>query len=377
MYDEDQLDSNEYLGGVFSKELPNGRAGAIIALEVGGIRARTRDGKQFFLKYPDCRLEMGGASGRMVFCRDEARTVTIFCEHKLFPEGLRQESSGELHGQLDAIAGARSRERWSGRFWFLTLTGLSVVLLIGLYFGIMIAARAAVHALPYSVDETIGEEASKQLDQGFVEVQDEQVVAAIETIVRRIEKQSRLPEAKFSVRVVDSPVMNAYALPGGFIVVYTGLIRESETPEEVAGVLGHEMAHVTLRHGLERLAGQAGLVIGIQMLFGDASGIVALGVELGQHAAANSYSRDQELEADLEGARMLHESGLDPLSVVPLFEDLKKHDLPDQLSWLSTHPQIANRIAALKAYAATLPPKQYETFDEIDWAEVKRRVERK
>jgi predicted Zn-dependent protease len=97
-------------------------------------------------------------------------------------------------------------------------------------------------------------------------------------------------------------------------------------------------------------------------------------VELGKYAAQNSYSRSQETEADLEGARMLYDAGLDPLSVVPLFEDLKKNDMPGALSWLSTHPQIEDRINRLKAYAASRQKKEFGTFDEIDWADIKSRV---
>jgi predicted Zn-dependent protease len=272
------------------------------------------------------------------------------------------------------MLGKRKQEAWSGRFWFFTILGVTAVLLVGLYFGITIGARAAVHALPYSVDEKIGEMAAEQLDQGYPEVKDPKIVGAIETIVRRLEKERKLADAEFSVRVVDAPVMNAYALPGGFIVVYTGLIAESDTPDEVAGVIAHEMAHVTLRHGMERIAGQAGIVVGVQLIFGDVSGLVALGVELGKYAAQNSYSRSQETEADLEGARMLYDAGLDPLSVVPLFEDLKKNDMPGALSWLSTHPQIEDRINRLKAYAASRQKKEFGTFDEIDWADIKSRV---
>ncbi|MDG2390218.1 MAG: M48 family metallopeptidase, partial [Planctomycetaceae bacterium] len=144
----------------------------------------------------------------------------------------------------------------------------------------------------------------------------------------------------------------------------------------VAGVIAHEMAHVTKRHGLERVTGQLGIVVGIQVLLGDVSGLLALGVELGQYATQNSYSRLQETEADLEGARVLYEANIDPLSVVTLFEDLKTDDPLGLPAWLSTHPDTQDRIDRLKAYAKTLPVKEYETYDDIDWADIKSRVER-
>jgi len=110
-------------------------------------------------------------------------------------------------------------------------------------------------------------------------------------------------------------------------------------------------------------------------LLGDVSGLLALGVELGQYATQNSYSRLQETEADLEGARMLYEANIDPLSVVTLFEDLKAEDPLGLPAWLSTHPDTQGRIDRLKDYAKTLPVKEYDTYDDIDWADIKSRLE--
>jgi len=118
-----------------------------------------------------------------------------------------------------------------------------------------------------------------------------------------------------------------------------------------------------------------GIVIGIQLLLGDVSGLLALGVELGQYATQNSYSRLQETEADLEGARMMHDAGIDPTSVVTLFEDLKSDDPLGLPEWMSTHPDTQGRIDRLKEYAKTLPEKKYETFEEIDWDDIKSRVD--
>lgn len=367
----DILDSNEFSGGVFSKELPNGRASATIVLEFSGIRASASNDQEFWLRYDEINLDVGGASGRMVFCRNGDKSLTIFCEDKKFPAALDLESSGELRTQLESKLGHQKKERRNGKVLFVSLAIVLVLLLVGLYSGIKVGAKAAVRSLPYAIDEQIGELAIEQMEEGFPESENQKVINAIEAIVKRLESSSSLPEAKFTVRVVNGPIMNAYALPGGYITVYTGMIDESESPEEIAGVIAHEMAHVTLRHGIERIAGQVGIVVAAQLIFGDANGLLALGAELGAYATQNSYSRSQETEADLEGARMLYEAGLDPLSVVPLFEDLKVENdgIP---AWMGTHPDMQGRIDRLKEYARTLPPKKFETFDNLDWPEIKR-----
>ncbi|MDG2389381.1 MAG: hypothetical protein P8M30_08685, partial [Planctomycetaceae bacterium] len=221
MFDENVEDA-DFLGGVFSKELPNGRASANVTLDFTCIRARTTGGDEFVLRYGDTNLDIGGSSGRMVFCRNADKTVTIFCEDKQFPKALENASSGELRSELNRVLGQRreeSRRGW-GMFWIGTT--VCVLLLIGGYFGIKQGAKAAVHALPFSVDETIGELAQSSMEDGFREIDDPKVVAAIEKIIERLEPYSAIPDVKYQVRVLDSPIMNAYALPGGYITVFTG-----------------------------------------------------------------------------------------------------------------------------------------------------------
>lgn len=370
---DEQLGQNQFHGGVFSKELPGGRASATITLDYSLIRAVTSGGDLFELRYDEVQLEMGGASGKMVFCRNADRSLTIFCEEKRFLAALEAQSSGMLRSELDQAVGKRKRERRRGRtlFWVVTLAILAS--LVGAYFGIQRGARLAVRSLPFSIDEQIGQLSVGSLDAGVGEVRDPQVVAAIEQLVARLAPHSAIAGIDYKVRVVESPEMNAYALPGGYITVFTGLIAESKSPEEVAGVLAHEMAHVTMRHGLERIAGQLGIVVGVQVLLGDVSGLLALGVELGQFAAQNSYSRSQETEADLEGARMLHDAGIDPLAMARFFENLAEQEGANVPAWLSTHPDTRDRIERLRELAQSFPEKKYSTF-EINWEEIKDRV---
>jgi len=175
--------------------------------------------------------------------------------------------------------------------------------------------------------------------------------------------------------VVDAPIVNAFALPGGPIVVYTGLIGKAAGAEEVAGVIGHEMAHVTARHGLERIADSVGIVTAVQILVGDTQGLVAFGAELFTLASVNSYSRRQEMAADEEAIRMLHAAGIDPAGLARFFEvlDREQGDLPSAVSWISTHPQNQARIAQIRGRLAALGEPSYQPLA-VDWAEVRRRA---
>lgn len=364
-----------FSGGVFSDAIEGGRAGAEIEMSTSGICAQTPDGKRFEVAYRECHLEVGGFSGRMVFCRNEDRTVTIFCEDRQFPAALSDAACGILDQQLgDQFSRRRSESRRGTLIGAAVLIGI-LLLLIGAFYGIRAGARAAVHAVPVSVDKEIGSMAFESMDLGGPEVTDPVVVGAMQSIVDRLAPHATLDGMEFEVHVIDSPMVNAFALPGGKIVVFTGLIAKAGDAHQVAGILGHEMAHATLRHGLHRIGQALGLATAINVLLGDTQGLVAAGANLFQVASINSYSRDQENAADAEGVRMLHAASIDPIPLTQFFEKLQEEhsDLPGVVSWISTHPQHEDRIAAIKAQLATLPPQEYRPID-IDWDDIQQRV---
>ena len=366
---------NTFSGGVFSDTIDGGRAGAEIELDPFGIRAHALDGESFFIRYGDCQVEIGGNSGKMVFCRNSDRTVTIFCEDKKFRKELSLASSGVLDEQLGDSLRQRRRTSRRDRSILIGVLTLLLVLIVGGYFGVRVGARAAVKALPVSVDRQIGDAAFESMDLGGTKVEDEVIVDAMQQIVDRLSPHAAIEGMKFDVVVVNAPVTNAFALPGGKIVVYTGLIANAENVNQVAGVLGHEMAHATLRHGLQRVGQSMGIYAAVTLLIGDVGGLMAVGADLFQLATINSYSREQESDADEEGVRMLHAAGIDPAPMAEFFEIMQEEhgDLPGAISWISTHPDHASRIESVEKLVAALPEREYQAI-QVDWEEIQRRV---
>jgi Zn-dependent protease with chaperone function len=368
-------DETTFTGGVFSEAIQGGRSGAEITLSPRGISACTAEGDNFVLSYSECRIEIGGFSGRMVFCRNHDKSLTIFCEDRSFPRELLQASSGLLDEQLSDQLKQRRSATWRGRGIGVTVLVGIVVLIVGAYLGIRAGARAAIRAVPVSVDKQIGSLAFDSMDLGGPEINDPVVVEAIQVMVDRLEPHAALDGMEFEVHVVDAQMVNAFALPGGTIVVFTGLIAKADSANQVAGVLGHEMAHATLRHGMQRIGQSLGLAAAVSLLLGDTQGLVAAGAELFQLASINSYSREQENAADAEGVRMLHAAGIDPAGFTAFFQTLKDEhgELPGVASWISTHPQHDDRIAAIEEQLASLPDREYILL-EIDWEDVQQRV---
>ncbi len=360
-----------YSGGVFTDTLPDGRAGGEVELLPAGIAIRCPAGESFVIPYRECQVEMGGYHGKMIFCRNPDRSLTIFSGDPKFRRDLSLAAAGTLDEQLKM--GHRQRRRESRRSMFYAAAFLiaTVVFIVGGYFGIRGAAKTAVVALPTSIDVQIGNAAMKSMDLEGPRVNDKVVVGAIQKIVDRLTPEAAVTGMQFQVHVVDSPMVNAFALPGGNIVIYTGLIRSAETPEQVAAVLAHEMSHVTLRHGLQRIGQSLGVWAGLSLLIGDVSGLLGAGVDLFQTASINHYSREHENEADQEGVRMLDAADIDPAAMPQFFSIMVKEqgDLPGIFSWISTHPDEASRIAHVDAMIAKLPPHEYRPID-IDWGDV-------
>jgi Zn-dependent protease with chaperone function len=158
---------------------------------------------------------------------------------------------------------------------------------------------------------------------------------------------------KFQFHIITDTNINAFAIPGGHIFIHTGLLHAADTPEEVAGVLAHEMAHVTERHGFRSLINAAGLYLIVQFFFGDASGAMAVLTEGSRTLLQQSYSRDFERQADDVGWNYLVKANVDPRGMLRFFKRMKEEEaknpqLSGALQLLNTHPATDERMRRLE-----------------------------
>ena len=367
-------EQSDFNGGVFHESIDGGRAAAEIDLQATAIVALTSTGQQFTLPYSACVLSQGGASGRMVFCRNADKSLTIFCEEKPFAAALAHAAGGQLDEQLAAAKRDLNKSNASSRRMVVGICVAVLLLLVIAYYGIIYAGRAAVSALPVSVDEQIGELAYKQIDLGGPKVKDPAITEPLQALLKRLEAANPEDPFTYKLDVVESETVNAFALPGGQMVILTGLLRAADNPSQVAGVIAHEMAHITERHGIQGIARSVGLIVAVEILIGDAGGLVVLGAEIAHFAAQNSYSRDQEAEADFVGVERLYKAQIDPQSLAQFFTILEKETeaMPDIPEWMSTHPEHAARIKAINKQIASFKKKDYTpAISDADWQQLK------
>jgi hypothetical protein len=152
--------------------------------------------------------------------------------------------------------------------------------------------------------------------------------------------------------VADRPDLNAFAAPGGVVVVHAGLIRSADSAEEIAGVLAHEIAHAELRHSLKTMVKGMGLRALVAVALGDFSGTAL--AEAAKNMTELGFSRDAEREADRDGLRRLVAARIDPGGMVRFFEKLAREQSIAPPALLSTHPATEERIAELRREVAAL-----------------------
>jgi beta-barrel assembly-enhancing protease len=163
-------------------------------------------------------------------------------------------------------------------------------------------------------------------------------------VAKILESDELLHRDDFSweVRILhQDTVLNAFCTPGGYIYVYTGLIHYLESEDQLAGVLGHEIAHADLRHSTEQMTKSYGLQLALRLIFGDDSNVGDIAGSL----AGLTFSRGDETEADLQSVRYLYDTEYDPRGVARFFEKMEQQgESLGPLVFLSTHPNPERRV---------------------------------
>ena len=192
-------------------------------------------------------------------------------------------------------------------------------------------------------------------------ITDPAAVAALNRMGDRLASRADSTGREYTFYLVDSPEVNAFALPGGHIFVNRGLVETADQAAEFAGVLGHEIAHVTQRHGIEQMKKRRGagtLVTLVYVILGREPGLAEqIAIEAGGAAVFARYGREAEREADQRAVHTLPAAGYDPEGVATFFEDLLRQQArePGLLdTWFSTHPTSQERVQNARAMIRTL-----------------------
>lgn len=242
-----------------------------------------------------------------------------------------------------SYAHIRGIKRWAH---FPTFTTLSVLVLA--FIGMMVATYLWV--LPFATDQVAKRfpveyevKIGNQMFEGMLQDAkiDSSKSAAINGFFRQLHIETQYP---VRIVVVSDSVVNAFAMPGGNIVVYDAILTNMKHPNELAALLGHEFSHVQLKHVTRNIFRTLGSSLFISVIFSDANGIMNLIIENAQQLKNLSYSRELEHEADENGLAVLKQNRLSPIGMINLFKHLKEAQPFEVDETLSTHPDLDSRI---------------------------------
>ncbi len=247
--------------------------------------------------------------------------------------------------------------------WVVGLSVFLTVLVFALY-GIRNSFSYAIASkIPIQWEVELGNTVLKTL-LSQKKLYPEEYVKILDPITQPLSQAAKDSGYEFHFYIIEDSTLNAFALPGGNIVIHSALIQKAESPEEIAGVLAHEISHVTEKHGMRQIINTIGVFVVIQTLFGDFTGLLAVLTQNSGLLIRSKFSRDFEREADAKGFHYLVNSKIHPKGMIAFFkkilEEEKKIGINSEvLTFISTHPGTEERIEKLKEKITRIENREF------------------
>jgi predicted Zn-dependent protease len=250
-----------------------------------------------------------------------------------------------------------------------------------------VAAAALLAGCGVSTQQEVqmGQEEAQQVNAQLPIVQDAVIQNYVNALGQRIARTTSRADLNWQFQVVNSSVVNAFALPGGFVYVNRGVLERASNMSEVAGVLGHEIEHVVRRHSVKQMEQAQGANVGVGILCALTgvcqSGVAQAAINVGGTAVFAKFSRTDEVQADEGGFNNLMRAGISPRGMYTFFQKLLAEEQQsggggNTAAWFSDHPGTQDRIADIQRMLNGVPASQLDALQTNDsgFASMKSRV---
>ncbi len=218
--------------------------------------------------------------------------------------------------------------------------------------------KKSVILIDSATEVSIGQDADVQIREQNKMLTDTAWLNYVDRIGQDIVSHCDRRDIQYHFAIIDTNLVNAFATPGGYIYLYTGLLKSMDNEAELAAVMAHEISHVVARHGVKRLQAAMGVALLQQLVLGNSSDALNASVGMAVGLSFAGYSRENEREADSYGIAYMTRTGYDPHGAITMFEKLAQmsNGSPDFFESLTmSHPGTQERIANAKEEIASMP----------------------
>lgn len=344
---------------LYGEKLPLSGAAATAEFVDGALIVSIPNLPQFNVPIHQLKASTGGFEHNALFL-NWANTITNangeLVQQQYSLKSASEQDAKQIHASAPAslladVNAWRSRNNrikfvWGSIVSVCGIVLLSAILLWWQYDRVM---DFVVAKIPISTEEGFSKAALEQIKSEGNVIQSGAAVDAVKNIGARLTVGSKY---KYQWLVLKSNDINAYAMPGGVVVVNSALIEKADNADELAAVLAHEVQHVEKRHALKNMVTTAGWAAALAIVAGDVSAITAV---ILHQAGTLYYGRDLEAQADKLGFAALIKAKIKPDGFISFFKKIKKVQGEEPPTWISNHPATEDRIKAIEALIKATP----------------------
>lgn len=259
----------------------------------------------------------------------------------------------------------------------LVQTSISILVFLGLWIGLAQVNWKQIFKVAEvtdSLQDELGKLLWNSIQKTEVEVLDVTITKPLDSIVAHLCTTNGMDKSKIKLHVFDNQMINAFAMPDGHLIVYTGLIKHVTDQDELTGVIAHEIAHLELGHIMKKLVKEIGLSTLLTLVSGNGNLVVVK--EISKVLSSSAYDRSLEKEADIKAVDYLITAGVNPNALGDFLYDISGNDdHTDFLGWFSTHPDSKERATYIISYARDKISTTKSVLSPETWDKVKEEVE--
>lgn len=341
----------------------------------------TLDESKKIIPWAKMSITYGGSNNSVLFLKStkEDEPFQLFTSDKNITKAIKKEV---LYQNPKILASLNKGWFWrfafSAKGFLVSLIILASILYFLASWTLPKLKRTIADAIPPDVEVMIGDKIFEEQIKEYKVISSPMTKEVLNKIHQRFQPTLQNQPFEFKYTIVDKNIVNAFALPGGYIVITSDLILQTETAEELAGIISHEISHITERHMVQRILSNLGVIVVAQVLLGDVSGLATIMIQGAQLFTMMQFSQSQETEADEKGFALLKEAKISPKGIVAFFSRMNKNK-PEELqkvegalSAFSSHPLDLKRVSNLESLMREHP---YEPVSlEIDWDKFKEEI---